>query len=233
MSPYSVCQMVQHGVAESNVTFCGVDQLFETALPTSGRTLREQTRSTLDAVTNALQKADAAGSILHLTVFLAEPTHVAACRRVVREFFGDLMPATSYIPQPPCEGTLVSVEAIALGRGREKVKITRVSDQVVTVHQDGSTWVYADQAVPLTSAPGVYEKTVSTYEHLRRFLPQAGARMDQVLRTWLHLGGIVDDEGPTQRYKELNRARTEIYDGVRTSPRFFLAAGRGHRPRPS
>jgi enamine deaminase RidA (YjgF/YER057c/UK114 family) len=43
----------------------------------------------------------------------------------------------------------------------------------------------------------------------------AGVRFDQVFRTWLYLGGIVADDGPTQRYKELNRARTDFYEGIR------------------
>ena len=49
-----------------------------------------------------------------------------------------------------------------------------------------------------------------------------------MIRTWLYLGGIVDDEGPTQRYKQLNRARDDVYKDIR-----FLAGrlpeGRGRR----
>jgi enamine deaminase RidA (YjgF/YER057c/UK114 family) len=74
--------------------------------------------------------------------------------------------------------------------------------------------VYADHAVPRTSATGVYDKTICSYQHLRRLLPDGGARLDQVLRTWLYLGGIVDDDGPTQRYKDLNRARADVYQHV-------------------
>jgi enamine deaminase RidA (YjgF/YER057c/UK114 family) len=108
----------------------------------------------------------------------------------------------------------VAVEAMGLGRGREQVEIERLSDQVVITRHNGVAWVYVEQAVPRTSASGVYEKTICSYQHLRRLLPDAGARFDQVLRTWLCLGGIVDDDGPTQRYKELNRARAEVYDHI-------------------
>jgi enamine deaminase RidA (YjgF/YER057c/UK114 family) len=82
---------------------------------------------------------------------------------------------------------------------------------VVVTRQNGVAWVYADHAVPRTSAAGVYEKTICSYQHLRRLLPGAGARFDQVLRTWLCLGGIVDDDGPVQRYQKLNRARADVY----------------------
>jgi enamine deaminase RidA (YjgF/YER057c/UK114 family) len=214
MVPLSLCKTAQDGVAYSVVELNDVNHVFATALPQSGRSLPQQTRAALEAVTGVLYPLDAAGSLLHLTVFLADPTQTAACRQVVRAALGKNVPATSYVAQPPCDGSLVAVEVLALGKGREKVQISRVSDQVLLARQDGRTWVYADQAVPLTSAPGVYEKTVCCYQHLRRLLPQGGARLDQVLRTWLYLGGIVDDDGPVQRYKELNRARADIYDGI-------------------
>ncbi len=40
---------------------------------------------------------------------------------------------------------------------------------------------------------------------------RVNVRFDQVIRTWFYLGGIVDDDGPVQRYKELNRARTDFF----------------------
>src|SRR5438067_219159 len=45
-------------------------------------------------------------------------------------------------------------------------------------------------------------------------LAQAGVRFSQVLRTWLYLGDIVGTEGELVRYKELNRARTDFFDGL-------------------
>jgi enamine deaminase RidA (YjgF/YER057c/UK114 family) len=214
MCPFSLRKAAQDGVAYLVVELNGVDHLFATAVPPSRGSPLEQTRSVIEAVNGVLQGLGAAGSLLHMTVFLADAVQVAACRQAVRRLLGNDVPATSYVAQPPCDGSLVAVEALALGKGREKVQISRVSDQLLLARQDGRTWVYADQAVPLTSAPGVYEKTVCSYQHLRRLLPRAGARLDQVLRTWLYLGGIVDDDGPVQRYKELNRARADVYAGI-------------------
>jgi enamine deaminase RidA (YjgF/YER057c/UK114 family) len=214
MVPFSLCKTAQDGVAYSVVELNDVSHVFATAVPPRGHSLREQTHSAIEAVTGVLQRLDAAGSLLHLTVFLADPSQAAPCRQFVRSLFGKNVPASSYIPQPPCQGTHLAVEVLALGKGREKVQITRVSDQVLLARQDGRTWVYADQATPITSAPGVYDKTICSYQHLRRLLPQGGARLDQVLRTWLYLGGIVDDDGPIQRYKELNCARADVYEKV-------------------
>jgi enamine deaminase RidA (YjgF/YER057c/UK114 family) len=50
---------------------------------------------------------------------------------------------------------------------------------------------------------------------MERVLAGAGVRFDQILRTWLYLGDIVGPEGQTQRYKELNRARSDFYQNYR------------------
>jgi enamine deaminase RidA (YjgF/YER057c/UK114 family) len=189
----------------------GACHVYATAVPRTGATLRDQVTDALEAISGVMSAEGAARAVVQQAVFLADSESVAACRQVVREFYGGDMPATSYIPQPPCEGRLMVVEALGLRRGRAPIALERISDQLVVARDSGVAWVYAAHAVPRTSAPGVYEKTICSYQHLRRLLPSAGARLDQVLRTWLYLGGIVDDDGPTQRYKELNRARADVY----------------------
>jgi hypothetical protein len=168
----------------------------------------------VDAIARVMRAEGADGAVVHQAVFLTDGESSAACRQIMRELYGDNIPATSYIPQPPCEGALLAIEALGLGRGQNAVDIQRFSDQVVVARDTDGVWVYAANAVPRTSAAGVYEKTICSYQHLLRMLPAGGARLGQVLRTWLYLGGIIDDDGPTQRYKELNRARAELYQGV-------------------
>jgi enamine deaminase RidA (YjgF/YER057c/UK114 family) len=199
----------------SVIEFDGVSHIFAAVEPQAGTTLREQAQDALTRIAAAMTTGiRGEPAVIHQAVFVADGAATAACRAMIREFYGRAMPATSYIPQAPCSGKLLAIEAMGLGKGRDKVEIQRISDQVVVTKLNGISWVYADYAVPRTSAAGVYEKTICSYQHLRRLLPAAGARLDQVLRTWLYLGGIVDDDGPTQRYKELNRARAEVYEHV-------------------
>ncbi len=200
--PYSVIELSE------------VSHVFATVVPRDGATLRDQATDALEAIAAVMSAEGARGAVIHQAVFLADGESIAACRQIVRAFYGRDLPATSYIPQTPCEGKRLAIEALGLGRGRDKVDIERISDQLVVTRNNGVAWVYADHAVPRTSAAGVYEKTICSYQHLRRLLPGAGARFDQVLRTWLCLGGIVDDDGPAQRYKELNRARADVYQHV-------------------
>jgi len=198
----------------SVVELSDVCHVFASVVPRGGATVRDQATDALEAIATVMSAEGAGGAVIHQAVFVADGESIAACRQIVREFYGRDLPATSYIPQAPCEGKRLAIEALGLGRGRDKVDIERISDQVVVTRHNGVAWVYADAAVPRTSATGVYEKTICSYQHLRRLLPGAGARFDQVLRTWLCLGGIVDDDGPVQRYKELNRARADVYQHV-------------------
>jgi enamine deaminase RidA (YjgF/YER057c/UK114 family) len=196
------------------VALGGVCHVFATVVPHAGGNLREQATDALEAVAALMSAEGAGGAVVHQALFLAEGESMAACRQIVREFYGRDVPATSYIPQAPCAGERLAIEAMGIGRGRDQVDIRRVSDQVVVIKHHGVAWVYADHAQPRTSAPGVYEKTICSYQRLRRLFPGTGARFDQILRTWLYLGGIVDNEGPVQRYKELNRARADVYQCV-------------------
>ena len=96
---------------------------------------------------------------------------------------------------------------------RARSRSSGVSEQLVIARHNGIAWVHAAHAVPQTSSASVYEQSLCAFRQLRALFASAGVRFDQVIRTWLYLGGIVDDEGPTQRYKELNRAATDFYAG--------------------
>jgi enamine deaminase RidA (YjgF/YER057c/UK114 family) len=214
MSTHPVRKTAREGTHQAVIDQSDVRYVYTTAVPRRGATLREQAQDALEAVAAAMREEGGGGAVLHQAVLLADGASIAACRQIVRAFYGPDVPATSYIPQAPCEGKLLAIEAMGLGRCRDKIDIQRISDQLVVTRHNGVAWVYADHAVPRTSADGVYEKTICTYQHLRRLLPEAGARLDQVFRAWHYLGGIVDDDGPTQRYKELNRARADVYQHV-------------------
>jgi enamine deaminase RidA (YjgF/YER057c/UK114 family) len=45
-------------------------------------------------------------------------------------------------------------------------------------------------------------------------LLRAGVGFERVIRTWLYLGDIVGKEGDTQRYMEMNRARSDFYQNI-------------------
>lgn len=214
MSSHPVRKTTHEGMHACVVEQNGVRQVCVTAVPRCGGSLREQVRDALSAIDRVMRAEGAAAAVVQQTVFMADAAPMAACRQGARDFYGTDLPATSYIPQPPCDGSLLTIEALGLASSGSPLDIHRLSEQLVVVRHHGSAWVFASQAVPRTSAPGTYEKTICAFQHLRRLLPRADARLDQVIRTWLYLGDIVAEEGDSQRYKELNRGRTDCFEGV-------------------
>ncbi len=204
-------RLTSYGLGYSVVNIRDVSHVYATAKPCRGTTLEEQTRDALRILDSTMESEGAQGSVVHQAVFLSDVKGVSSCREIIHDFYRKNLPATNYLIQPPCDGSLVSIEAVGLGSGREKVEIQRINDRVVVTRWDATTYVYADYAQPMTSATGVYEKTICSYQQLRRLLALGGARLDQVFRLWVSLDGIVDPEGPSQRYKEMNRARSDVY----------------------
>ena len=140
-------------------------------------------------------------------------------RRIIADFYGPELPATSYIPSrraaAGCWGSRPWAWA-RQGRG----EISRLSEQLVIARHNGIAWVHCAEVVPQNPAAGVHDAAASAFGQVRRLLDGAGVRFDQVIRTWLYLGGITEHDGPCARDQELNRARDDSFEDVR------LLAGR-------
>jgi len=209
-----VRKVSSEGVGYSVVELNDVRHVFAAAVPRSGSTMKDQAEDALRTIEAVIHEQGTRGSIVHQAVFVADAEQIPSCREIIRGFYGPEMPATTYIPQHPCEGKLLAIEALGVGRGKGEVEIQRISEQLVIVRHNGISWVHCAQVTPETEAQGVYLRALSAFERMKALLASVSVRFDQVIRTWLYLGGIVDEEGPTQRYKELNRARTDYYRDI-------------------
>jgi len=210
------------GIGYSVVELNDVRHVYAAAVPRVGGNMKAQAEDALSTIRAVIEEEGTRGSIVQQAVFMSDAKHLNCCRGLIEKFYGDELPATSYIFQPPCCGKLLSIEALGVGRGLGEVQIQRISDQlVVTTHSDIS-WVHAAQIVPDTPSPCVYERSLSAFAKMKDLLASRGVRFDQVIRTWLYLGDIVGPEGNTQRYKELNRARTDFFDGICFAPDLVL-----------
>ena len=202
------------GIGYSVADWSNVRHVFAAAVPRRGTTLAEQADDALRIIETVNSVHGAHGTIVHQSVFVPDPALIDKCRRIIREFYGRDLPATSYIAQPPCEGKLIAIEALGLGTGRGDVKVERISEQLVIARHNRMTWAYAAPVARRTKAGLAYEQGMNAFRKLRELLHGVDMRLDHVVRTWLYMGGIVADEGETQRYRELNRARTDAYAGV-------------------
>ena len=204
MANHTIRKVSQSGVGYSVVDLNNVRHVFAAATPLAGSTFDEQADDALRTIEAVIGEEGTRGSIVHQAVFLADMTHLARCQQIMRDFYGRELPATSYIPQPPCGGKLLAVEALGVGQGLGEVQIERIDEDLVVARHNGIAWVHCAKTMPQTENLPVYDGSLGILEGVCKMLGRAGARFDQVIRTWFYLGGIVDDDGPVQRYKELN-----------------------------
>ncbi len=214
MASHTVRKVSQAGIGYSVVELNDVRHVFAAAVPRCGGSLRQQAGDALQTIQNVSREEGTRGSIVHQAVFLADLSQIDECRQIMHEFYGSEMPATSYIPQPPCEGKLLAVEALGVGQGKGEVEIERISEQLVIARHNGIAWAHCAQVVPSVHQDGLYSDSLDAFRHIQSLFENASLRFDQVIRTWLYLGGIVDQDGPVQRYKELNRARSDYYQDI-------------------
>jgi enamine deaminase RidA (YjgF/YER057c/UK114 family) len=207
-------KVTRDGYGYSVVELNDVRHVLAVAIPGNGGGLQEQANDALRTIQAVHEEESTRGSIVHQAVFVAQPELIPACRTIINEFYGNELPATSYVLQPPCQGKLLAIEAIGVGRGKAEVQIERFSDQLVRVTHNALSWVHCANVTPRDGVTGVYNQTVSSLSKMRGLLAKLDVGFDQVIRTWFYLGGIVADEGETQRYKELNRARSSFFEGV-------------------
>lgn len=206
------------GAGYSVVELQDVRHVFAAAVPRIGGTLSEQAYDALKTIRDVLVEEGPRGSIVKQEVFLSDYGQVETCRQIMRDFYGDHLPATTYIAQHPCCGKLLSIEAMGVGQRCGQVEIQRHDDALVVTRHNDISWMHIGQVVPDCQANGVHSRSLSAFQNMDRRLNSVGMRFGQVIRTWLYLGDIVGPEGQTQRYKELNRARSDFFADIHFAP---------------
>ncbi len=162
--------------------------------------------STIRAILN--QQADAM-TVTSQTVFLRHAEDEDLCRNLFQAYFRDRMPATSFVVQPPCGGQALAVEAWAVGGQQADIKF--LQPDVVSVAYDGLRWIHIGGISPTRAAATAYAQARQTLGEMARRLELANASFHDVVRTWLYQGGITQPEQGVERYRELNRARTDFF----------------------
>ena len=141
MATHTIRKSSHEGIGYSVVELNDVRHVFAAAVPRRGLTLRQQADDALRTIAAVIQAEGTRGSIVHQAVFVADVSQIDECRQIIHDFYGKELPATSYIPQPPCEGKLLAIEALGVGRGPGEVQIERVSEQLVIARHNGIAWV--------------------------------------------------------------------------------------------
>lgn len=174
--------------------------------------LRDQALEVLSAQRRILERQRQLMVVTSQTIFLRNPADLKECEQLLSECYRAQPPVTNFVFQPPCCGAALALEAWAIGG--EGVRVERCASHTLSVDYDGTRWVYCAGIRSHQGIQGVYEQTGNMLARMKAELTQAGSGFEHVVRTWFYLGGITETEGGTQRYYELNRARTDFYRGI-------------------
>lgn len=217
----TLCRGYVDGCTYSLVDKNGVDYFYGLATPTEGKNSRSQIFSAFDRLEAAMEEVDAC-SLVKLNIFLREIGDKQLVRSIMNEKYGDfLIPATTFIAQKPCEKIhSIVIEATAVNSSNSETTSLPVS--VYNQGEHATIVEYSDVAIgffggftPSEEPTGAYARSFDAFAKMRAEVETNGFLFPQVFRTWLYQGHIVLEEGDTQRYKELNRARSDFFYGTR------------------
>ena len=191
-------------------------------VPQHGADYAEQAADIAEQTRAWLQKQPADTHIVRQTVFFRDAEQLnAVAGEFRRQFQAALerhLPQTAFVSQPPADGKLLAVEITAVSGAQ----VAQENDGLTLVRHDGITFVHTHgDALQGRAALGenAFADTLDVLNENKRLLTQGGAGLAQVFRTWFYMGSIVAPDSRSadgiQRYKELNRARTVAFDGVR------------------
>jgi len=174
----------------------------------------DQLQGLLLRLQSLLQQQPVAMVATTLTAFLREAEDRAQCEALLSEYFRGQPPVLTLVQQPPGNGAAVALEVWAIGGSQ--VRVERFGPQAVAVSYNGVRYIHCGGLVA-GGGGDAYAQALVGLESLRGALEGAGSRFDDMVRTWFFLGDITGSSLGKQRYQEFNRARTEVYRGIRFS----------------
>lgn len=161
------------------------------------------------ALREALSEADSAAglqNIVRQTFFVSERVNPQLIECALSDVYGQAIPPTTYVGQPPATGADFSAELWALSSRRAPTRQGRVS----VASWGAATWAFM----------GGYQtgEAETPYDGVHRILRNAhqdfacvGCDFRKVVRTWYYIGNILGSDGAEIRYDRVNRARNEFY----------------------
>jgi enamine deaminase RidA (YjgF/YER057c/UK114 family) len=183
----------------------------------------DQAWEALSTIRAILRQQGEPMTITAQTVYMRDMANSGALRRLLEAFFAERMPVTIFLPQPPCDGAELAIEAWALAA--RAAEIHHHGPGLITVSYDGLRWTQAAATAAEGDGHTAYDQTIEVFTALRNQLTQAGVSFDEVARFWLYQGGITAPEDGTERYRELNRARTDFFEGIHFCHRLIPSNG--------
>ncbi len=205
----------------------GVNFFYGLATPTVSGDIREQIFSAFKNLQSGFDKEEFA-CFVKLNVFLrriGDKQLVRSIKDVVWD--GQCQPATTFIAQAPCDQEYdVVLEAIAVDADEKvensnPVEIYECNEHATVIDYDDVMFGFFGGFIPDEESLDAYERSYSAFSRMRDQVERCQFHFANVFRTWLYQGSIVLPEGDSQRYKELNAARSDFFYGTRFLERFL------------
>ncbi|MBI5688017.1 MAG: dioxygenase [Verrucomicrobia bacterium] len=206
------------GVQYAVIEMGKVTRLALMITPTGRGPVHLQLGEALRSLRTVLEKQAEKMNVTVQTVFLKDLNDQTLCEQILAARYVDEPPVTTFVHQPPCSGAALAIEVWATGG--KTVYVERPAPNVLQVSMGNITWTHCGGITPRNTTGSVYAQSLDAFQQMKQKLKKAGVEMDHLIRTWLYLGNITGPEGDLERYMELNRARTDFYEGVKF--------GRGH-----
>ncbi len=166
-----------------------------------------------DLLDDALAQLKMRDSVLAASFFLSDIGQKQFLRQKFREFFGENHPTVTYVPQTSCFGNAFAVELFAVGGDSSQLQIQRHGEHSVQLFADDIAVLFCGDIRPDNTPILSYDRSLSAIQKMQSLLKKEGYSISDLYRTWFYQGHIVHPEGDTQRYKELNRARSDVFQG--------------------
>ena len=204
MPPCLLCDQ-SHTVVDLH----GVHRIALMITPKAEGTAADQAWEAISTMRAILRQQPVEMTATSQTVFLRSAEDEQVCRKLFEAYFGEKTPVTNYIVQPPCGGQALAIEAWAVGG--EPVEVEFLDEKVVAISYDGLRFVHLSGITPEQVGATAFEQSKASFDEVARRLDSAGTRFNDVVRAWLYMGGITEPENGVERYRELNRARTDFF----------------------
>ncbi len=220
------------GVQHHTVIDIGhVRRLAMMVTPQCGGDFKDEAWEALATIRAILRQQREPMEVTMQTVFLRSREDVPAAELLFEACYGEKMPLTLFVVQPPCEGRGIAIEAWAVGTTHAKVEYH--NEHLVTVDYDGLRWIYASGGSLHREGRTAHEQSLEAFHNLQQSLKQGGASFEDVVRVWLYQGCITEEVDGVERYRELNRARTDFFADIPFDKRPIMTARAGQAVYPA
>ena len=200
-----------YGIAFSEVQQKTLSHVYFTAKSDPAKSDSEQIVQISNAVRDIITQKNVRETVTDMTVFLRSIEDKELLRLELKNLFGGHLPAITYVSHPSCHSGIVSLEFHAIQGTPGHFSIERPNESTVRLRYDDISILYCADILPERKSLGAYKRSLSAFSNMKSFLIREGCEFSQIYRTWIYQGHIVAPEGETQRYKELNRARTDFF----------------------